>query len=145
LSLAFLLDAGTAQDLAAPKAQQKSLHHKRDKKCENLRVRDKRIRGGNCWGIIIPHSGSARVGLYSVGSDYSGSTFGREGRLGREWKRSRYYMVGRESPGSLAFIRILVLVKSGQKSACSTMPSIFTPYWSLFTLYNNKTFAIHQQ
>jgi hypothetical protein len=50
-------------------------------------------------------------------------------------------MVGRESPGSLAFIRILVLVKSGQKSACSTMPSIFTPYWSLFTLYNNKTFC----
>jgi hypothetical protein len=94
-----------------------------------------------CWGIIIPHSGSARVGLYSVGSDYSGRTFGREGRLGREWKRSWYYMVGRESPGSLAFIRILVLVKSGQKSACSTMPSIFTPYWSLFTLYNNKTFC----
>jgi len=50
-------------------------------------------------------------------------------------------MVGRESPGSLAFIRILVLVKSGQKSACSTMPSIFTPYWSLFTLYNHKTFC----
>jgi hypothetical protein len=50
-------------------------------------------------------------------------------------------MVGRESPGSLAFIRILVLVKSGQKSACSTMPGIFTPYWSLFTLYNNKTFC----
>jgi hypothetical protein len=53
-------------------------------------------------------------------------------------------MVGQESPGSLAFIRILVLVKSGQKSACCTMPNIFTPYWLLFTLYNNKTFAMHQ-
>jgi hypothetical protein len=50
-------------------------------------------------------------------------------------------MVGRESSGSLVFIRILALVKSGQKSAGSTMPSIFTPYRSLFTLYNNKTFC----
>jgi hypothetical protein len=70
-----------------------------------------------------------------VGNDHSDYMLGREG------PRSREHMVGRESPGSLVFIRILALVKSGQKSACSTMPSIFTPYRSLFTLYNNKTFC----
>jgi hypothetical protein len=70
-----------------------------------------------------------------VGNDHS------DYMLGREWPRSREHMVGRESSGSLVFIRILALVKSGQKSAGSTMPSIFTPYRSLFTLYNNKTFC----
>jgi hypothetical protein len=37
------------------------------------------------------------------------------------------------------------LVKSSQKSVWSTMPDIYTPYRSLFTMYNNKIFAMHQQ
>jgi hypothetical protein len=43
------------------------------------------------------------------------------------------------------FLGFSTLVKSSQKSVWSTILDIYTSYRSLFTLYNNKIFVMHQQ
>jgi hypothetical protein len=90
--------------------------------CLILFISKKEIKelGGNCWGIIIPHSGSTRVGLYALSGMTTrvirlvGNDQGLGYTLGREWPRTRIYGWSGLCAMSVTTTRIICLVGSDQ-------------------------------